>query len=294
MFVTGVQTCALPISVLLVPTAALVEVPSYDVQSLGATLRLGGPLLLQTALTNALGIVAGPVLAVDDGQLGALLTPAGTLSVRAGSVQDVAPADAVHRLVDRNGGTEPSHLVDVQAVLAAWFRALGQPGAIDATLAAVPEAVGPAVADKTAVASVLRAVAGRGAVFDTVAVERTDGGTGEAYRITDTTLSSTSRAAFSGRILGPHRVRVEILNGTGEVGLAQRVAARIVPAGYQVVLTNNAPSFQHATTLVVVEDGKAEKEARALLQVLGVGRLTTPSRPVNVADLTIVVGADYR
>jgi hypothetical protein len=136
-------------------------------------------------------------------------------------------------------------------------------------------------------------VAGTGAPFDTVGVQRMDSGS-EAYRMTRAALPKSIMAAFAGRTLGDHRLRIEILNGTGEVGLAQRVAAKLVPAGYEVVLTNNAPSFGHATTLVVVQDHKNEGRARSLLQVLGVGKLGTAARPISVADITIVVGADFK
>jgi hypothetical protein len=296
---------------LLIPTTALVEVPSFDVQPIGATLRLGGASLLRTSLANALGLDVGPMLVVDDAQLTALLQPAGTLSVRGGSAagggggpaRDRTAEDAARDLVDRHNAPELDHLVDVQAVLAAWFRALGQQGVVDGTLTALPpiaptsfgapDAQPVLGGDVAVVAAVLNGAAGRSAIFDTLSVEPADVAGTEAYRVKRAPLAATVARAFNGRVYGSNRIRVEILNGTGEVGLAQRVAARIIPSGAEVVLTNNAPKFDHATTEVMVYDKKFQAQARTLLQTLRVGSLKTPARKLTVVDVTIVVGKDF-
>ena len=89
------------------------------------------------------------------------------------------------------------------------------------------------------------------------------------------------------------RGRVEIRNGKGGTGVAQSVASRLIPAGYEVVLTGNADNFSHATTDVVFYDDALEPKARDVVRLLGVGNLVLNRFPSGVADITIIVGKDF-
>jgi hypothetical protein len=287
---------------LLVPSSTLLEVPSFEITAVGAALRLGGPNLLRTSLSNALALDVGPVLTVDDASLAGLLAPVGSLNVRGGDVavggsptQDraFAPDDAARALVTRNDAGELDHFVLVGEILDAWFGALRAPGAVDATLAALPGASGDDVAPPALVANALRQIARSAPTVRTAAVEAAGGGS-EAYRLLPRRLPEALRQAYAGRFLGDRRPQVEILNGTGEVGLAQRVSARLVPAGMEIVLTNNAPHFDVPKSLVLVYDRKQMAAGRSVLRALGVGEIRFDRKRVTVADVTVVVGADYQ
>jgi hypothetical protein len=88
------------------------------------------------------------------------------------------------------------------------------------------------------------------------------------------------------------RIRVQVLNGTGEVGVAQIVQPLLVPAGASVALTGNADRFDYATTQVVFYDDADRAAAEAVRSALGVGEVVKSLTPLSVVDVTVVVGAD--
>jgi len=87
-------------------------------------------------------------------------------------------------------------------------------------------------------------------------------------------------------------VRVIVLNGSGAPGVGERVAERLIPAGFQIVASENAASFNHARTSIVASDRAARGAAAEVRQLLGVGDVTLgPSS--NLGEVTIVVGEDF-
>jgi hypothetical protein len=101
-------------------------------------------------------------------------------------------------------------------------------------------------------------------------------------------------AAFPDALLAPKgdRPRVEVLNGTGAVGLAQEIASQIVPAGAQVTLAGNVPKFGLKETQVVYYRGDDRGRAQQLLRALGCGSLKHADTEIGVVDVTILAGAD--
>src|SRR5207244_4372887 len=91
--------------------------------------------------------------------------------------------------------------------------------------------------------------------YETLPVQAVDAGTGgdEVYRIRQADLDQLVHQLLPGVSAAP-RVRVQVLNGTGVIGVAQRVAQRLVPAGGRVVLSGNADSFACAQTQIVFYD----------------------------------------
>jgi hypothetical protein len=86
---------------------------------------------------------------------------------------------------------------------------------------------------------------------------------------------------------------VELLNGTGEVGITQQVARKIVPAGGEVRLTGNVPGFGVKETRVVYYRDESRSAAEQMLRALGVGKIARGEQQVDVVDVTVVVGADW-
>jgi len=85
-----------------------------------------------------------------------------------------------------------------------------------------------------------------------------------------------------------------VQNGSGEPGVGEAVAERIIPAGYRVVLSQNAPQGFHVPRTDIMANGPDhEAEARAVQEALGVGRVRVAAVPSNVGDITIVVGKDF-
>ena len=88
-------------------------------------------------------------------------------------------------------------------------------------------------------------------------------------------------------------VPVIVVNGNGEPGVGESVAAKIVPAGFHVVLSQNADRFDHQTTAVIASGDEHVDAARRAQEALGVGEVQVTRVPSGLADVTIVVGKDY-
>jgi len=89
-------------------------------------------------------------------------------------------------------------------------------------------------------------------------------------------------------------VRLVVLNGNGVPGVGERVARVLVPAGFRLVSSQNATSFKERVTLIVAADERFVDEARLARELLGVGRVVIDPQPTSVADVTVVVGRDFR
>jgi hypothetical protein len=129
--------------------------------------------------------------------------------------------------------------------------------------------------------------------IDTVPVASIATGGGERFDVRSAELATIIQRAFPHSLLGEHgrRPRVEILNGTGALGVAQAVAAKVVPAGAQVTLTNNSPGFGLQKTQVVYVDDGWRPAAQRILDAMGCGSLRKAGH-IGVADVSILVGSD--
>ena len=148
--------------------------------------------------------------------------------------QQVDTGQAARLLVSRQPGSELDRLVTVQDVMDAWCTRLRDPAVARETLQAQPE-LAPLVAAAK--------IADRRT--DTLPVESITTAGAEGFRPRGADVVDYVVAAFPDALLAPKgdRPRVEVLNGTGAVGLAQTIASQIVPAGAQVTLAGNVPRF---------------------------------------------------
>jgi hypothetical protein len=91
----------------------------------------------------------------------------------------------------------------------------------------------------------------------------------------------------------PTPVPVLVQNGSGRPGVGRQVAARLVPHGFRVVLSENAASFDHRKTLIVATGQAHLADAHRARRALGVGSVRVTQVPSGLADVTIVVGKDF-
>ena len=61
----------------------------------------------------------------------------------------------------------------------------------------------------------------------------------------------------------------------------------------EVTLTGNAASFDFAQTQIVFYDRNEQPVAERVQKLLGVGRLVLSRVPIDVVDVTVVVGKDF-
>jgi hypothetical protein len=86
-------------------------------------------------------------------------------------------------------------------------------------------------------------------------------------------------------------VKLEVLNGSGVVGLARKAADQLQQSGYTIDSTGNAPSFNHDKTQIIVHNDKApEVEVARMLRCSDVQYDHDSSAK---SDMTVIVGKDY-
>ncbi|MCB1257938.1 MAG: LytR C-terminal domain-containing protein [Microthrixaceae bacterium] len=93
-------------------------------------------------------------------------------------------------------------------------------------------------------------------------------------------------AAFPGQ-----RVVVNLLNGTTDNSVLQRVSPRIISSGGTIGMTGNASSFDVATTEVTYSNPAADERAQAMAAELGTTATKVELLPSGV-DVQVTVGKD--
>jgi hypothetical protein len=88
--------------------------------------------------------------------------------------------------------------------------------------------------------------------------------------------------------------RVAVLNGNGRPGIGESVAGVLIPAGYRVVSSQNAQKFGQKTTQIIAQGASVRASAERLHGLLGVGRVIVVDQRSGFADITLVVGEDYK
>jgi hypothetical protein len=284
--------------IVFVPPATMTELPSFGLDGVGKALGLGGPSLFQVTLENLLGVPLPPAAIVGDAQLTGFVQAAGPLDVDVptqvlqtdasgnGSVlwdqgpSTLAPTDVPRFLSVRGQGNDLSRLARHQTLWTAWL----------AKVAHDPNAVSGLPPD---LARVMRQLATGGVSYQTLPVEAVDAGAGgdEVYRVRQVDLDQLMGQLLPG--VSPERIRVQILNGTGAIEAAPRVTTRLVPAGARVVLSGNAASFAYAQTQIVFYARSQQQAAERIRQALGTGRLVLSRQPLDVVDVTVIVGRDF-
>lgn len=87
-------------------------------------------------------------------------------------------------------------------------------------------------------------------------------------------------------------IRVEVLNGTPVKGLAERVAETLRSKGFDVLGFGNA---DECSTTVIFDRVDIElKNARFVYNALKQGKIRFEVQPLQLVDVTIVLGKDFR
>ena len=90
-------------------------------------------------------------------------------------------------------------------------------------------------------------------------------------------------------------IKVRVLNGVGEPGIASDMAKKLTDSGYRVVDTKNADTFGYAETQIIIYSNSKDKTeaANKVKALLGLGKVVVNNLPQDVADVTIIIGKDY-
>jgi hypothetical protein len=85
--------------------------------------------------------------------------------------------------------------------------------------------------------------------------------------------------------------QIEVLNGTGEPGVAREVTMRLRRMGIDVLIEGNAQRFDYRETILVDRKGNPEL-MKKLSRRLGVSRVITQIQERPRIDATLIVGWD--
>jgi hypothetical protein len=88
------------------------------------------------------------------------------------------------------------------------------------------------------------------------------------------------------------RVRVEVLNGGGHAGAARRATQELRDAGFDVVLTGNAGSWDQDSSVVLDRVGKSDW-AEAVAAALGISNVVSQRDTNLFVDVSVVLGKDW-
>ena len=304
---------------LFIPTGTLLQVPG----SLGYA-RIGDastrtPFLQRIAVENLLGVSIDATVTMDDLTLGQIIDSLGGLNidVEEDVYEHTGPGTRAPEF-DRgpqhmDAGTALTYMNDIGDGGTELDRFVRQQKAWDALLAAGAARIASAIAriDQASLDREQAAVLTRtlGTMADRRASARYDDvsvtsvistGTDEAYKIDRANLDVLVRRDFAASMLNPSldvsaRPRVDVRNGVGAPGLGERVGALLIEGGLQLVTGGNAPTFDNASTRIVVygHDDASLALGRRIRTLLGVGRIEVGTNGQTVVDATIIVGRDF-
>ncbi len=90
----------------------------------------------------------------------------------------------------------------------------------------------------------------------------------------------------------PGRLRIEVLNGTGERGLAQRAALALMRRGIDVFKVGNAERFSYRESILISR--RKNPQVKLLANVLGCENTIEQLRRNAIVDATLILGSDYQ
>jgi transcriptional regulator with XRE-family HTH domain len=105
---------------------------------------------------------------------------------------------------------------------------------------------------------------------------------------TRTRAAATAQARLAAALPPPWRIRVSVLNGSGDINYTRRVASRIGSLAYRIVTVDRADRFDYRQTAVYFPPG-AEQLALRLAKQLGVATQPLPGGK-DRRHLYVIVG----
>ena len=191
-------------------------------------------------------------------------------------------------LAARNDGEEEAaYLYRHELFWRAWLAAVAQRGSADAVPGEVGSGLGGAV--RTLAKGSVRYVS-----LPVDAVESLTGGQPN-YRVGPDELAPllADLVPFPSAGVPGDRVKVRLLDGTGDRAQALGAASVLVPAGAEIAIFGNAERFDHDTTVVRYYNAAHRAGAEALATALGVGPPELQEDQTDTVDVTVIVGRDF-
>ena len=310
-------------AVIFIPDGTLVDIPGFGLDRLGLAQQYGGAALVEASVENLLGIDVDHTAQISDSGLSALLARTGGLDVEVderlvarsddGSAEVRfepgaqfldGPRLAEYWSFRERGESELDTFPRQQKVWAQLLLAASDPEVVQALFAdGAPQLETSADGEFLTSMFTQLAAAAEGGRLDFTLVPVTPFGAqddtgGVTYRADPEGITRLAEGPLALSVPGnggAEAVRIQVLNGVGTPGIGQEVDRRLEGAGFRIVLTDNARSFDFEQTRILVyrEDEESLAAAEQVRQRLGVGTIQVSRQPQSVVDLTIVVGSDF-
>ena len=264
--VVGAGGSVAPVA-LVVPNTVAITIPGQGDGTIADALELPSR-TAATATANLLGVWIPHSVAFGQGKIQAIVDRAGGIEVGGTAMTG---AEALDAILTSGGAREQVWQTTLQALLAV---ATWEPKDL------------PQSDDPSGDAELLNAA--RGASVEVLPAEDVPGG---IMRTDPDTIRTVVTAAWG--VLDREVLPVIVLNGSGAPGIGELVAERLVPGGFRIVVSENASSFDHDTTQIVVSSEEDRSLGERVRDLLGVGDVQVAGPASGLADVTIVVGKDF-
>jgi hypothetical protein len=98
------------------------------------------------------------------------------------------------------------------------------------------------------------------------------------------------------QVLIHEAVKIDILNGCGEPGLANIIATCLEQKRYRILRVDNAPDFDFSRTILFNRGKREDKVIQNLQETLGLDtdQVLLVRQDENQADATLIIGCDYK
>lgn len=313
-------------AVVLIPSGLITQVPGFGSMPFGQALSIGDLAAPRDALADLLGITVDGAWSLTPSAFARLVDAVGGLTVdvdrdvtRAapdGTTLIVVPAGTRHLDGTQaaayasflgEGETEQQRLARFDGVFNALLGALPKdPGRLARLLAALG-AGSRATVSADRLAAVLVGLAADSAAHQTsdqvLPVKPLDtGGGDQAFTLDTAATAELVRDEFASSIPANQKIsgnRVLVENQVGTPGLGETTRAKLERAGFVYVQGPNAPTMPNPTapSAVLIFDTSSAAIAKGYAVARALGLPTSDvkvSSPVSVADVVVMVGADYK
>lgn len=280
-------------SVLLVPPDTRLT-PDEGAFPLAAVAAFGGSVdAVVPGLQDLLEVGLAEVAVVDDARWAELVAPVAPLMLDNPDAVGAFPAGPIALAADQVG-PYLSARVEGESDLARLFR---QQLFFEAWAGAVSKSADPAAVPGEVESGIGRFVRGLAAgplQISTLPVVETVTAEGTAIDVDRDAANElvSELIPFPTASRPGARVRVRLLDGTGDPQHVLTTAPLIAPAGAQIVVVGNADRFDYGVTEIRYHDPTRKAAAEALREALGAGSVVDDPRPTDAFDVTIVLGPD--
>lgn len=291
---------------LLFPPSLLTVLPGFGSWELGQSNEFGEPGLPAVTLTNLLGARVDGTVRVPVAAVAGIL--AGTTVELSSPVLELQGDDQVVVAVAGEAIRDADHLEMILGLQGTddqltWLVRQGRVlevllDGISSTAGLVDSLMAESGGDLLLGRRVLAAVAGDEETRITAAQARPVASLGESSEryqlpVEEAEAFIDLHAPYL-RLVDGERPRLEVLNGTGKVAVTPPIAARLVRAGFRVVITDNADREDYAVTRIVGHTTENQANALAVHEALGFGEVRLEVRqPSGIVDVTVIVGDDF-